>query len=136
MDVLDQKKRPQGFSLVELILVVAVLSALAFVVVPQASSGNTSSKAKACGANVDMIERQTDKFFIDKGHWPANWDSFKDRPKYFAKEPPVCPFGTKYRFDPETYQVARHNHYPPNNDWHGQMTRSLSLRMRRLLLPE
>jgi prepilin-type N-terminal cleavage/methylation domain-containing protein len=100
----------KAFTLVELMIVVLILGVLATVAVPRIVSAVHNSKIKACRTNVNLINRQAEKFFSDKGHWPANWNNFKGRPQYFANDPPVCPFGINYIMSNETHRVAHHNH--------------------------
>jgi len=99
-----------GFTLVELIIVVLILGVLATVAISRLVSAVDNGKIDACRTNVNMINRQAEKFFLDKGHWPANWNNFKGRPQYFANDPPVCPFGINYIMSNETHRVAHHSH--------------------------
>ncbi len=103
-------RQDRAFTLVELMIVVLILGVLAAVAIPRIVGGTAAANANACCTNVDMINRQAEKFFLDKGHWPANWNNFKGRPQYFANDPPVCPFGINYIMSNVTHRVAHHNH--------------------------
>ena len=99
-----------AFTLVELMVVVLILGALAFVAIPRIGESTTAAKKRACETNIDMINRQAEKFNLDKGQWPAHWGTFQTKPNYFAKDPPVCPFGVSYVLNSTTHRIDQHNH--------------------------
>ena len=100
-----------AFTLVELMVVVLILGALAFVAIPRIGESTTAAKMRACETNIDMINRQAEKFHIDKGRWPNGWAGFQTKPNYFkVGDIPVCPFGTPYNWDSTKHRIIHHNH--------------------------
>jgi prepilin-type N-terminal cleavage/methylation domain-containing protein len=61
-----------AFTLVELLVVVLIMGALAFVAIPRISQSSTTVKVNACDTNVEMINRQSEYFFYATGAWPLN----------------------------------------------------------------
>ncbi len=100
----------QGFSLVELLVVVLILGALAFVGIPRVAQSSTTSKSNACNTNVQMINRQVELYKAETGDYPNNWNQFKDETDYFPDGPPECPFGNNYVMDGSTKHVTGHSH--------------------------
>ena len=47
-----------GFTLVELLVVVLILGALAFVAIPRIGQSSTTAKNNACDTNVDLLNSQ------------------------------------------------------------------------------
>ncbi len=109
MKMLANKRHSLAYTLVELLIVVLILGALAFVAVPRIGQATTAAKKHACDNNIDLINRQLEKMYLDKGKLQTNWDK-NGRPNYFAKEVPECPFGVAYVLDESTHHIEAHNH--------------------------
>ncbi len=99
-----------AFTLVELLVVVLILGAQAFVAIPRVSQSSTTAKINACDTNVETINRQSQYFFHDMGAWPQNWNKFEDETDYFPDGPPECPFGDTYNMDGGIHHVNKHSH--------------------------
>ncbi len=52
----------RGLTLLELLIVVLVAGALAVIIVPRIGRSATNAKIKACKANIDLINRQTEVY--------------------------------------------------------------------------
>ena len=110
MEQENKMHRKQAFTLVELLVVVMILGALAAIAVPRMISGATNAKISACETNVDLINSQVELYYASKGAWPARLDVITADPNYFPDGAPECPFGTKYQYNFATHHVASHNH--------------------------
>ncbi|MBN1360706.1 MAG: prepilin-type N-terminal cleavage/methylation domain-containing protein [Sedimentisphaerales bacterium] len=103
----------KGFTLVELLVVVLILGALAAIAIPRISQSADSAKRNACKTNVDLINSQIELFYANTGDWPANLNAIVGNEDYFPDGAPVCPFGDDYDYDggdDGTHRVAEHNH--------------------------
>ncbi len=100
----------KAFTLVELLVVVMILGALAAIAVPRMISGATNAKINACETNVDLINSQIELYFANKGAWPQNLPVITGDPNYFPDGTPRCPFGTSYQYNLTTHRVVTHNH--------------------------
>lgn len=65
-------KNKKGFTLVELLVVVLILGALAAIAIPRISTSTATAKKNACATNVDVINSQTEIYFANEGVYPAD----------------------------------------------------------------
>jgi prepilin-type N-terminal cleavage/methylation domain-containing protein len=81
----------KGFTLVELMIVVLILGALAAIAVPRIVGGAASAKANACKTNIDLINSQIELYYSNTGSWPATLSVVTGDTDYFPDGPPTCP---------------------------------------------
>ncbi|NQT02349.1 MAG: prepilin-type N-terminal cleavage/methylation domain-containing protein [Planctomycetes bacterium] len=86
----------QAFTLVELMIVVLILGALAAIAIPRITGGAQTARVNACKSNVDVMNRQIELYYANTGSWPLNLGEVTNDPNYFPDGPPECPFGKKY----------------------------------------
>lgn len=102
--------RKKAFTLVELLVVVMILGALAAIAVPRMISGATNAKIRACETNVDLINSQIELYFANENVWPTSLATVTDDPDYFPDGAPECPFETDYRYNETTHRIPNHTH--------------------------
>jgi len=100
----------RAFTLVELLVVVMILGALAAIAVPRMISGATNAKISACETNVDLINSQIELYYATKGAWPQRIAVITGDPNYFPDGAPQCPFGTPYQYNTAIHRVPSHTH--------------------------
>ena len=100
----------QAFTLVELLVVVLILGALAVVALPRIGSSAQNAKVSACNANVKMINNQIELYKIDNGNYPLLYLAFKYNKDYFPDGPPECPFGDAYLMNLTLKRIYQHSH--------------------------
>jgi prepilin-type N-terminal cleavage/methylation domain-containing protein len=103
-------KRKFGFTLVELMVVVLILGALAFVAVPRIGESSTTAKKNACKTNVDLLNSQLELVYATVGVWPATLVALTGNTDYFPDGPPTCPLSTDYVYSTTSHRVAEHSH--------------------------
>jgi len=81
----------KGFTLVELMIVVLILGALAAIAVPRIMGGAATARANGCATNIDLINSQIELYFANTGSWPANLQAVTQDTDYFPDGEPVCP---------------------------------------------
>jgi len=64
-------KRTHGFTLVELLVVLAIISLLLTIAVPRYFSSVERSKEVALRENLQVLRSGIDKYYADKGEYPA-----------------------------------------------------------------
>ena len=84
-------KQKKGFTLVELMIVVLILGALAAIAVPRIVGGAATARANGCATNIDLLNTQLELYFANEGAWPATLSVLTGNTAYFPDGPPVCP---------------------------------------------
>ena len=100
----------KGFTLVELLVVVLILSALAFIAVPRISESATNAKINACKTNVDLLNSQIELYYAKNGTWPAELSTVTSDVTYFPDGAPECPLEKDYSYNAKTHHVDAHSH--------------------------
>ena len=93
-------KRNQGFTLVEIMIVVAIIAILAAVAIPNFIKYRQNSQAAACVSNLKQIEAAAEQAKM-AGNTPANVAALVGSDKYI-KNTPVCPAGGTYGLGDDT----------------------------------
>ncbi|UCG60176.1 MAG: prepilin-type N-terminal cleavage/methylation domain-containing protein [Phycisphaerales bacterium] len=99
----------KGFTLVELLVVVLILAALAAIAIPRISQSASSAKTNACSTNVDLVNSQIELYYANEGSWPATLADLTSDANYFPDGAPVCPWGTGYNYNSDK-RVDEHSH--------------------------
>jgi prepilin-type N-terminal cleavage/methylation domain-containing protein len=109
--VKNKMKSRKGFTLVELLVVVFILGALAVIAIPRFVLASNTAKINACETNIDIINTQFEIYHTETGAWPNSitW-LVVQHPEYFPDGTPKCPFGVDYTINPGTHRVVEHNH--------------------------
>ena len=100
----------KGFTLVELLIVVLIIGGLMTIAVPRIVVSAEGAKISACRNNIQIMNKQIEKFKIDTDRWPDDLDELTKNPDYFPDGPPQCPFGVPYNMNEPTHRVIRHKH--------------------------
>ncbi len=98
----------KGFSLVELLIVVLILGALAAIAIPRIIGSSTAAKTNACKTNVDVINSQIEMYHANTDDWPVALTDVTAETDYFPDGEPACPFATSYSYSTTTYRVSEH----------------------------
>ncbi len=81
----------KGFTLVELLIVVLIIGALAAIAIPRISQSATTAKKNACKTNIDVINTQIELYRATTASWPATLDVVTKDTDYFPDGEPICP---------------------------------------------
>jgi len=89
----------KAFTLVELMIVVLILGALAAIAIPRILGGAQTARVNACQTNVDMLNSQIELYNANEGDWPTALTDVTNDPNYFPDtDPPSCPFGATFPY--------------------------------------
>jgi prepilin-type N-terminal cleavage/methylation domain-containing protein len=107
---MEQAKRP-SFSLVELLIAVLILGALAAIAIPRITENSYTANVSICKNNIQIINNQIELYHIHTGSWPAKLkDDIIENTDYFPDGPPECPFDKQYNMDKDTHRIKTNNH--------------------------
>jgi prepilin-type N-terminal cleavage/methylation domain-containing protein len=84
-------RRRGGFTLVELMIVVLILGALAAIAIPRIMGGAVVARANACRTNIDLLNSQLELYNANTGGYPATLAVLTADTDYFPDGAPTCP---------------------------------------------
>ena len=104
----------KGLTLIELLIVVIILGALAAIAIPRITTSATTAKRTACRTNIDTLNTAIEMYKMDSttGAYPT-YDVLTADVNYFPDLAPVCPFGTLYAIDATTHRIVTTTHAHP-----------------------
>ncbi|MDD3352664.1 type II secretion system major pseudopilin GspG [Zoogloea sp.] len=105
----SRPRRPAGFTLLELLVVMTIIGLLAGYVGPKFFAHVGKSEIKAARAQIDGIEKALDQFRLDVGRYPSTEEGLKaltEKPAdlarwsgpYLKKAVPEDPWGKPYQY--------------------------------------
>jgi len=86
------RAKEKGFTLVELMLVVILISILGAIVIPRYAMSTKRAKVQSCEIQRSIINKQVESYFFAEATWPL--DSLADirtNVNYFPDGVPTCP---------------------------------------------
>ncbi len=85
-------KKSSGFTILEVMLVVLLISILAGIVIPRFAISTKRAKVQACEMNRAILNKQVESYYFVEATWPL--DSLEDirtNFNYFPDGIPTCP---------------------------------------------
>jgi prepilin-type N-terminal cleavage/methylation domain-containing protein len=104
----SRRKKKSGFSLMELLAVVTILGIIAAIIVPRVTVSSDTAKQKVNDHNKATINAAVERWYIEKGSWPANdLSDIATDINYFPTGLPTDPTtnGTSYTLNATTHRV-------------------------------
>jgi general secretion pathway protein G len=99
-------QRAAGFTLIELMIVIAILGLMAYMVAPRLMGVMGKAKPKIAQTDIKNLETALDLFYLDVGRYPTEEEGLKilyQRPDNvpnwggpYLKKPPKDPWGRDY----------------------------------------
>jgi general secretion pathway protein G len=101
--------RVEGFTLLELLVVITIIGLLAGYVAPRYFSQVGRSEVQVARAQIDALEKALDQYRLDVGRYPATEQGLaalvsqpanepRWRGPYLKKDVPLDPWGNPYRY--------------------------------------
>ncbi|OZI11941.1 competence protein ComG [Bacillaceae bacterium SAS-127] len=87
-------KNNQGFTLIEMMIVLLVISVLLFIAIPNVAKQSKNINDKGCHAFKRMVEGQVQAFRIEEKKYPATVQEMVDK-EYLKDDETSCPNGDK-----------------------------------------
>ncbi len=127
-----RNRRQQGFTLVELLLVLVILGILAAIVIPKFSGRTEQAKEQAAVTQISSLSTALNNFEVDNGYYPKGKNGLQDLiaqprdaqnwhgPYLQTDRIPLDPWGNEYiyecpgRHNPTFFDLSSGG--PPNSD--------------------
>ena len=114
-------KKEEGFTLVELLIVLFIIGVLMSIVVPNIRAAGEKAQDRACFANQKLIHVQMENYYLEHGNYPSNTDPsdfltvlYNDN---YLDSVPACPVeGQTYTYNEVSGKliIICSYHNPPN----------------------
>lgn len=107
--------KKQGFTLVEIMIVVAIIGLLAAIAIPSFMKARENSRKNACINNLRQIEGAKEQWAMENNKGGAeDCDAVKNDIDNYIKKTPFCPAGGTYTYgvvnnDPECDYANGHS---------------------------
>jgi competence protein ComGC len=92
-------KNEKGFTLIEMMIVMLVISVLLIITIPNVAKHNSNINNKGCDAYVKMVQAQVQAYEMDKNKVPT-LQELKDE-NYLKPDAKGCPNGKEISIDTE-----------------------------------
>ncbi len=81
-----------GFTIIEVMLVVLLISILAAIVIPRFKVGTIMARVQSCEMNRAIINKQVEAYYFTESTWPLDsLSDIKTNTNYFPDGIPTCP---------------------------------------------
>jgi prepilin-type N-terminal cleavage/methylation domain-containing protein len=105
------RKRRGGFTLIEIMIVVLIISVLLAIAIPNFMRARETSRAKSCCANLRQIETGKEQWAMDNKKSDGDVVAMADIVPDYVKDEPTCPSGhlrdVHHRRQPRRLQLPR-----------------------------
>ena len=101
------RNKKGGFSLLELLAVVTILGIIAAIIVPRVTVSSDTAKQRVRDHHKATINSAVERWYVDKGTWPANdLSDIAADANYFPEGIPVNPVDSSaYTLNATTHRV-------------------------------
>jgi len=96
-------KNEKAFTLIEMLIVLAIISVLIILIVPNLSAKSNEVNETGCEALKKVVQAQVDAYYLDEGNYPLKLGDLVE--DYLTSEQLICPNKNKIGYDPENGKV-------------------------------
>ena len=91
-----QHKRKDGYTLIEILIVVMIIGILLAIAVPSMFNASERARANACRANLRQIQAAKEQWAMANNQGPTATPAWADLVPNFIQQQPNCPSGGTY----------------------------------------
>jgi competence protein ComGC len=84
-------KNEQGFTLIEMMIVLMIISILLLIAIPNMTSNNKIANDRGCAATIDLLQAQVGAYYVENKRYPEKLDDLIGN----YVDTIVCPNGTQ-----------------------------------------
>jgi prepilin-type N-terminal cleavage/methylation domain-containing protein len=88
-EMLNKKTSRAGFTMIELLVVLAIIALLLTIAAPRFLGGISTAKDDVLHENLYLMRKSLDQFYSDKGKYPASLDDLVDQ--HYLRQIPMDP---------------------------------------------
>lgn len=118
---MDKRRKEEGFTLIEILIVVIIIAAFTALVGPELLNRVSQARQAAAAEQIEVFKLALNNYWLDNGQFPSSSEGLKaliERPASASperwngpyldrKEIPKDPWGNEYRY----LCPGKHNHY-------------------------
>ncbi|QQK79742.1 prepilin-type N-terminal cleavage/methylation domain-containing protein [Salicibibacter cibi] len=90
------KKKDDGFTLIEMMIVLLIISILLLVAIPNMVQNSNVAQSKGCEATVDLVQAQVGSYMVETGDYPSSLSVLVDNDYVDSV---TCPDGSRLNLD-------------------------------------
>lgn len=94
------RRRKGGFTLIEIMIVVLIISVLLAIAIPNFMRARETSRAKSCCSNLRQIETAKEQWAMDNKASDGDSVTMEELVPDYIKQEPTCPSGGTYTVNP------------------------------------
>lgn len=98
-------KNQKGFTLIEMLIVLLIISVLIILIVPNLGEKSKDVNKKGCEALVTVVQAEVDSYYLDKKKYPKSIGEMG--PDYIKKEQKTCPNGNTLEYNNTNGKVTK-----------------------------
>jgi prepilin-type N-terminal cleavage/methylation domain-containing protein len=91
-----RSRNHKGFTLIEVLIVVAIIGILLAIATPVFQSARTGARAKACQSNLKQILSSKERWAMDNNKAPDDEPTHTELTPYYTHSVPICPAAGDY----------------------------------------
>lgn len=90
--IIQKSKKSEGFTLIEMLLVLLVISVLIILIIPNIAAQSKNVQNTGCEAQIKMVQSQIEAYTLNEGQPPTNISQLV--PNYLTDKQISCSNGT------------------------------------------